>query len=107
MQGKFRYLNVGLGVILGFVGIKMLLIGEPFEVHLPTYASLGVIGLVLTVSIVASLQADQRDRERGIIPPEGAAVNDAAPADDAGGIGPSRLPGIAGRPVTSAKSPVG
>lgn len=26
MQGKFRYLNVGLGVILAFVGIKMLLI---------------------------------------------------------------------------------
>ncbi|HEY9556081.1 MAG TPA: TerC family protein [Acidimicrobiales bacterium] len=90
MQGKFRYLNVGLGVILGFVGIKMLLIGEPFEVHLPTYASLGVIGLVLTVSIVASLQADKRDRERGILPPEGAAVNDAATADDAGGVDPDR-----------------
>ena len=32
MQGKFRYLNIGLGVILAFVGVKMLLIGEPFEV---------------------------------------------------------------------------
>ena len=42
MQGKFRYLNVGLGVILAFVGIKMLLIGEPFEIHLPTYVSLSV-----------------------------------------------------------------
>ena len=29
MQGKFRYLNIGLGVILAFVGVKMLLIGEP------------------------------------------------------------------------------
>ena len=28
MQGKFRYLNVGLGVILAFVGMKMLLIGR-------------------------------------------------------------------------------
>ena len=28
MQGKFRYLNVGLGVILAFVGVKMLLIGD-------------------------------------------------------------------------------
>ncbi len=36
MQGKFRYLNIGLGVILAFVGIKMLLIGRPFEVHMPT-----------------------------------------------------------------------
>ena len=49
MQGRFRYLNVGLGVILAFVGVKMLLIGEPFEVHLPTYVSLGVIAVVLAV----------------------------------------------------------
>ena len=35
MQGRFRYLNIGLGVILAFVGVKMLLIGEPFEVPLP------------------------------------------------------------------------
>ena len=69
MQGKFRYLNIGLGVILAFVGIKMLLIGEPFEVHLPTYVSLSVIALVLTVAIVASLRADRRDRAAGITPP--------------------------------------
>ena len=61
MQGRFRYLNVGLGVILAFVGIKMLLIGEPFEVHLPTFFSLGFIAVVLTVAIVASLRADKRD----------------------------------------------
>ena len=68
MQGKFRYLNIGLGFILGFVGIKMLLIGEPFEVHLPIAASLGVIFTILTVSIVASLQADKRDAAAGIPP---------------------------------------
>ena len=61
MQGKFRYLNVGLGVILAFVGIKMLLIGEPFEVHLPTYLSLGVIAVVLAASIALSVRADRRD----------------------------------------------
>jgi tellurite resistance protein TerC len=61
MQGKFRYLNVGLGVILAFVGIKMLLIGWPFELHLPTYASLGFIAVVLTIAIVASLRADRRE----------------------------------------------
>ena len=61
LQGKFRYLNVGLGVILGFVGVKMLLVGAPFEVHLPTFVSLGVIALVLTTAIVASLRADARD----------------------------------------------
>ncbi len=63
MQGKFRYLNVGLGVILAFVGIKMLLIGKPFEVHLPTFVSLAVIAVVITVAVVASLRADERDRQ--------------------------------------------
>ena len=61
MQGKFRYLNVGLGVILAFVGLKMLLVGEPFEVHLPTSVSLGFIAAVITASIVLSLRADNRD----------------------------------------------
>jgi len=70
MQGKFRYLNIGLGVILAFVGVKMLLIGDPFEIHLPTYVSLSVIFVVLVVSIVASLSADKRDRQRGIPTPQ-------------------------------------
>jgi hypothetical protein len=39
----------------------MLLIGWPFEVHLPTYASLGFIAVVLTIAIVASLRADRRE----------------------------------------------
>ena len=65
--GRFRYLNVGLGVILAFVGIKMLLIGEPFEVHLPTFVSLGVIGAVLAVAIGASVAADRRDRARSLV----------------------------------------
>jgi tellurite resistance protein TerC len=68
MQGRFRYLNVGLGVILGFVGIKMLLIGEPFELHLPTYASLGFIAVVLTVTIWLSLRADKRDHDAPLLP---------------------------------------
>ena len=62
MQGRFRYLNVGLGVILAFVGVKMLLIGEPFEVHMPTYVSLSTIVAVLAVSVVASLRAEARER---------------------------------------------
>ncbi len=82
MQGKFRYLNIGLGVILGFVGIKMLLIGEPFEVHLPTFASLGVIGVILTVAIVASLRADRRDREQGILPAQKGPMDDAEQMDE-------------------------
>ena len=58
MSGKFRYLNVGLGVILGFVGVKML-ITEWY--HFPTYASLVVIVVTLTIAIWASLRADRRD----------------------------------------------
>ena len=61
MAGKFRYLNVGLGVILAYVGIKMLLVGPPVEWHPPTYLSLVVIGVVLTVAIWASIRADKRD----------------------------------------------
>lgn len=57
MSGKFRYLNVGLGVILAFVGTKMLISGF---YHFPTWASLLVITVVLTVAIVASLRADKR-----------------------------------------------
>jgi tellurite resistance protein TerC len=63
MAGKFRYLNVGLGVILGYVGVKMLLVGEPVEWHPPTYLSLLVIAVVLTVTIVASLRADAREHD--------------------------------------------
>ncbi len=63
MQDKFRYLNIGLGMILAFVGLKMLL-GFFFTdwVHrdLPPWASLVVITLVLTVTIVTSLRADRR-----------------------------------------------
>ena len=58
MQGKFRYLNIGLGVILAFVGVKMLLT-EVY--HFPTWASLVVITVVLMLAITLSLRADARD----------------------------------------------
>jgi tellurite resistance protein TerC len=61
MAGRFRYLNIGLGVILGFVGIKMLLAGEPVEWHPPTWSSLVVIAVVLTVAVVTSLRAEGRE----------------------------------------------
>jgi len=61
--GKFRYLNIGLGVILAYVGVKMLLVGPPVEWHPPAYLSLFVIALVLTVAIGASLRADANDHD--------------------------------------------
>jgi tellurite resistance protein TerC len=92
MQGKFRYLNIGLGVILAFVGIKMLLIGEPFEVHLPTPISLGFIAVVLAVAIFASLRADKRDHIAGVHTPHNLPVNDATSIDEEGGVDPERKP---------------
>lgn len=59
---KLRYLNVGLGIILGFVGIKML-ITELY--HVPTFLSLVVIAVVLTITVIVSLRADARDPDQG------------------------------------------
>jgi tellurite resistance protein TerC len=58
MADRFRYLHYGLGIILAFVGVKMLMV-EVY--HLPTAASLGVIAVVLAVTIWASLRADRRE----------------------------------------------
>lgn len=60
VQGKFRYLNLGLGVILAFVGVKMLLLDVW---HMPTWLSLIVIMTILTITILASLWADKKHPE--------------------------------------------
>jgi len=52
VMDKFRYLNVGLAVVLTFVGAKMLV--HPW-VDVPTAISLGVVVLVLAIAIGASL----------------------------------------------------
>ncbi len=62
MAGKFRYLNIGLGVILGFVGLKMILVEV---IHLPVWLSLLVISTILATSIWASLRADRRQYGAG------------------------------------------
>ena len=50
---KFHYLKVGLGVVLSFVGVKMLLGHTAYKID--THISLAVIVVVLMVSMVASL----------------------------------------------------
>jgi len=52
IMGLFRYLKVGLALILVFIGCKMLV--EPW-LHITTGASLGVIGGVLSASILMSV----------------------------------------------------
>lgn len=51
------HLNVGLGVILGFVGAEML---ASHWVHVPTLVSLGVIAAVLGLTVAASLRTNRR-----------------------------------------------
>jgi tellurite resistance protein TerC len=58
LRDKFDYLQPGLAVILGFVGIKMI-VSEWY--HIPTGVSLAFIALVLTVAIVASIKLQRPD----------------------------------------------
>jgi tellurite resistance protein TerC len=53
MVDKFQYLKIGLGIVLAFVGAKMLLAHTPFKIN--TLVALGVVAGVLFLSIVASL----------------------------------------------------
>ncbi len=53
VMDKFHYLKLGLGVILTFVGVKMLLVHTPWKID--TLLSLGVIVAILTASVVCSL----------------------------------------------------
>lgn len=53
MVDKFHYLKTGLGVVLAFVGIKMLLAHTPYKID--TRLALVVVAGVLAVTVVASL----------------------------------------------------
>jgi tellurite resistance protein TerC len=50
---KFHYLKIGLGVVLSFVGVKMILAHTAWKID--TLVSLGVIVLILATSVVWSL----------------------------------------------------
>jgi tellurite resistance protein TerC len=64
-MGRFSYLKLGLAVVLSFVGVKMIL-ADIF--HIPTALSLGVIAVVLTVAIVASIMRTRRLAARNVEP---------------------------------------
>ena len=63
---RFQYLNYGLAVVLGLVGLKMLF-SDVY--HPPVYITLGAVVVVLGIAVLASLWADAR-RERGGAPGE-------------------------------------
>ena len=54
---KFRYLKVGLALVLVFVGVKMTIVDI---LKIPVGISLAVIGTLITGAIVWSLIADGR-----------------------------------------------
>ena len=66
--GYFRYLKIGLSVVLAFVGVKMLL--DPhdhppqwFQIEIPTSVSLLVVAALLLISIVWSVTAAWRGKK--------------------------------------------
>jgi tellurite resistance protein TerC len=67
IMDKFHYLKLGLGVVLSFVGVKMLLSHTAYK--LDTLVSLGFILGILAASILASLLRPRR----AMIPSLGAA----------------------------------
>ncbi len=58
VMDKFHYLKIGLGVVLTFVGVKMMLAHTAWKID--THVSLGVIVLVLAGSVVISLLRPKR-----------------------------------------------
>ena len=60
---RFHYLKTGLGLVLAFVGVKMLLAHTPWKIDI--HISLGVIVLILTGSIVLSLLRPRHPNEAG------------------------------------------
>jgi tellurite resistance protein TerC len=67
--GYFRFLKVGLSIVLVFIGIKMLL--DPherpvplwFQVDIPISISLLVVVGIILISMMASVVAARRDRK--------------------------------------------
>ncbi|OHD71166.1 MAG: hypothetical protein A2W19_15365 [Spirochaetes bacterium RBG_16_49_21] len=49
----FHYIHYGLSLILVLVGVKMLISG--FDIKIPIYITLSLVGIILLISILASL----------------------------------------------------
>ena len=68
----FRYLKIGLSVVLVFVGVKMLLAphGEGahqwFQVEIPTFFSLIIIAAILATAILVSVVATKREKKAAV-----------------------------------------
>ncbi|NUO19208.1 TerC/Alx family metal homeostasis membrane protein [bacterium] len=63
---RFRLLKYGLGLILVFVGLKMVWLNEAFGGKFPITWSLAIIGVILAVSIAASLMVTRNNRSQSV-----------------------------------------
>jgi tellurite resistance protein TerC len=68
--GYFRYLKIGLSVVLVFIGVKMLLDPhgrEPgrFQVEIPTGVSLMTVAAIILIAIVLSVMVVEREKRTG------------------------------------------
>jgi tellurite resistance protein TerC len=68
--GYFRYLKIGLSVVLAFIGIKMLL--DPHgqeprggQVEIPTGVSLMTVAAIILIAIVLSVMVAEREKRTG------------------------------------------
>jgi tellurite resistance protein TerC len=59
IMGLFRYLKVGLAIVLSFVGLKML--ASYFQIEIPILISFAIIVLILLISIVASVIIKEKE----------------------------------------------
>jgi tellurite resistance protein TerC len=68
--GHFRYLKVGLSVVLAFVGVKMLL--DPhdrpprwFQIEIPAGVSLMTVAAIILIAVVLSVLVAEREKRTG------------------------------------------
>ncbi len=64
---RFHLLKYGLSGILVFVGLKMVWLNKVFDGHFPIGWSLGIIGSILAISIVASLAFPKKVEQPGVV----------------------------------------
>jgi tellurite resistance protein TerC len=60
---KFHFLRYGLGIVLAFVGLKMVWLNRAFDGHFPITVSLGIIVGVIAASILLSFAFPKAQEE--------------------------------------------
>jgi tellurite resistance protein TerC len=68
--GYFRYLKIGLSIVLVFIGVKMLLDPhgqepKPFQVEIPTSVSLMTVAAIILIAMVLSVMVAEREKRTG------------------------------------------